>query len=107
MTKEQDVPMTSQQLRVISELSFYIDARLPWPAIKQWLESLSVEERQIVVDYVQCQMEKAVKVLGPVVEALREMGEGFTNLERAVTDFNVAAEIAKLRSMEEGEDDDE
>ena len=107
MTNEQDVPMTPQQLRVISELRFYIDAKVPWPAIKQWLENLSIVERQIVIDYVQCQVEKAIKVLGPVVEAFREMGEGFTNLERAVTDFDVAAEIAKFRSMEGGKSDDE
>ena len=106
MTDEHDIPMTSQQLRVISELRFYVDARVPWPAIKQWRENLSVVERQIVIDYVQCQVEKAVKVLGPVAEAFREMGEGFASLERAFTDFNVAAEIAKLRSMEGGKDDD-
>jgi len=106
MTNVQDVPMTSQQLRVISELRFYVDARVPWPAIKQWLESLSVVERQIVIDYVQCEAEKAIKVLGPVVEAFREMGEGSTNLERAVTDFSVAAEIAKFKSMEGDEGDD-
>ena len=106
MTNEQDVPMTSQQLRVISELHFYINARVPWPAIKQWPESLSVVERQIVIDYVQCEAEKAIKVMGPVVEALREMGEGFTNLERAFTDFNVVTEIAKFRSMEGVKEDD-
>ena len=106
MTNEQDVPMTSQQLRVIGELHFYVDARVPWTAIKQWLESLSVVERQIVIDYVQCQVEKAVKVLGPVAEAFREMGEGFASLERAFTDFNVATEIAKFRSMEGVKEDD-